>query len=81
VGDGSRGWTDRRFFERILVTAGTLEAPEELLDQLAPCGFMVVPLGPRDNQRVTLITRSNRGLQYQSLLPVRFVPLVRENCP
>jgi len=78
AGDGSRGWPEYRLFDRIIVTAGTQEVPEELLGQLAPCGFMVIPIGPRDDQRITLITRIDGRLDYQSLLPVRFVPLVRE---
>ncbi len=77
AGDGTRGWPEFRRFERIIVTAGTETVPEELLDQLAPCGFMVIPLGLRDDQRVTLVTRSNGRIESQPLLPVRFVPLVR----
>jgi protein-L-isoaspartate(D-aspartate) O-methyltransferase len=75
-GDGSQGWPDFRLFERIIVTAGTEQVPEELLKQLAPCGFLVIPLGPRGNQRITLITRSNGRVTSQSLLPVCFVPLL-----
>lgn len=77
VGDGSKGWPEFRLFDRIIVTAGTDEVPDELLDQLAPGGFMVIPLGPLDSQRVTLVTRTGGHLEYQPLLPVRFVPLVR----
>ncbi len=76
VGDGTRGWPESRLFERIIVTAGAEEAPKALLDQLAPRGFMVIPLGSRYDQRITLITRSPGNLEYQTLLPVRFVPLV-----
>jgi protein-L-isoaspartate(D-aspartate) O-methyltransferase len=78
AGDGTRGWPEFRLFERIIVTAGAKEAPPELLDQLAPCGFMVIPLGSRDDQSITLITRNGGRMEYQTLLPVRFVPLVRE---
>ena len=78
AGDGTRGWPEFRLFERIIVTAGASEAPPELLDQLAPSGFMVIPLGTRDDQRITLITRNDGRIEYQTLLPVRFVPLVRE---
>jgi protein-L-isoaspartate(D-aspartate) O-methyltransferase len=77
AGDGTRGWPEFRQFERIIVTAGTETVPEELLDQLAPCGFMVIPLGSRDDQRITLVTRCNGRIESQPLLPVRFVPLVR----
>ena len=78
AGDGTRGWPDFRLFDRIIVTAGARQVPDELLDQLSPCGAMVIPLGPRDDQRITLITRNDGRIEYQTLLPVRFVPLVRE---
>ncbi len=78
AGDGTKGWPHYRLFDRIIVTAGAGEVPEDLLDQLAPCGFLVMPLGPRDGQRITLITRSNGKIIYQTLLPVRFVPLLPE---
>ncbi len=75
-GDGTLGWPDNRLFDRIIVTAGTHEVPDALLDQLAPCGSMVIPLGPRYDQRITLITRTDGHEEYQSLIAVRFVPLV-----
>ncbi len=75
-GDGTKGWPKRRLFDRILVTAGTNEVPPDLLDQLAPCGALIIPLGPPDDQRLTLITRSNSHMERQALLPVRFVPLL-----
>jgi protein-L-isoaspartate(D-aspartate) O-methyltransferase len=80
-GDGTRGWPDFRYFERIIVTAGAEAVPEDLLRQLAPCGFMVMPLGPSGEQRITLITRGNGRFVHQPLLPVRFVPLVPEQRP
>jgi protein-L-isoaspartate(D-aspartate) O-methyltransferase len=75
-GDGTKGWPGGRLFERIIVTAGTDEVPAVLMDQLAPGGLMVVPLGRHDTQRITLISRSNGRLTYQPLIPVRFVPLL-----
>ena len=75
-GDGIRGWPGNRLFDRILVTAGAHEIPAALLDQLALCGAMVIPLGPRHNQRITLVTRNRTGLHTQTLIPVQFVPLV-----
>ncbi len=75
-GDGVRGWPDHRFFDRIIVTAGASEVPGALIDQLGECGAMVIPLGPRHDQRITLVTRSCGRDDYQSLIPVRFVPLV-----
>jgi protein-L-isoaspartate(D-aspartate) O-methyltransferase len=76
VGDGTKGWPDKRLFDRIIVTAGTRQVPDALLDQLSPCGAMLLPLGPRYDQRITLITRMNDHLEHQSLIPVQFVPLV-----
>ena len=75
-GDGMKGWPYNRFFDRIIVTAGTTEAPDALLDQLARCGSMVIPLGPRFDQRITLVTRTNGHLEYQTLIAVQFVPLL-----
>ncbi len=75
-GDGTKGWPYNRPFDRIIVTAGAAKAPDALLDQLAPCGSMVIPLGPRHDQRITLVTRMNRHLAYQTLISVQFVPLL-----
>ncbi len=77
-GDGTKGWPDGRLFERIAVTAGTDEVPAALIDQLAPGGLMVVPLGRHDTQRITLVSRSDGRVRYQPLIPVRFVPLLPE---
>ncbi len=75
-GDGTKGWPTFRLFDRIIVTAGAGNIPAPLLDQLAPCGAMIIPAGHRDDQRITLITRNDGYLEYQSLLSVRFVPLL-----
>jgi len=76
VGDGTKGWPHKRLFDRIIVTAGTRQVPDALLDQLAPCGAMLLPLGPRYDQRITLVTRMDGHIEYQTLIPVQFVPLV-----
>ncbi len=75
-GDGTMGWPCNRLFDRIIVTAGAAQPPEALLDQLAPCGSMVIPLGARCEQRITLVTRTNGHVEYQTLIPVQFVPLL-----
>jgi len=76
TGDGTKGWPHKRLFDRILVTAGADQVPDALLDHLSPCGAMVIPLGPRYDQRITLVTRTNGHMEYQTLIPVQFVPLV-----
>ncbi len=75
-GDGTKGWPDNRHFDRIIVTAGAAQAPDALLGQMARCGSMIIPLGPRYDQRITLVTRTNGHLEYQTLIPVQFVPLL-----
>jgi protein-L-isoaspartate(D-aspartate) O-methyltransferase len=81
-GNGTKGWPDYRLFDRIIVTAASREAPSELIDQLAPSGFMLIPLGSPGCQRITLITRTDGRIERQTLLPVRFVPLLpdRSEC-
>jgi len=78
VADGSKGWPERRTFDRILVAAGSVDVPPALLDQLSPCGAMILPSGPQGRQRLTLITRCNGRTASQRLLPVRFVPLLED---
>jgi protein-L-isoaspartate(D-aspartate) O-methyltransferase len=78
-GDGTKGWPESRLFDRIIVTAAAREAPGGLIDQLTPCGFMLIPLGSSGCQRITLLTRTNGRIERQSLLPVRFVPLLPDS--
>ena len=76
VGDGSRGWAEHAPFDRILVTAAAREAPPALLDQLAPGGRMVVPLGGDDVQQMTLLTKDSAGnMESRPVMPVRFTRL------
>ena len=76
VGDGSRGWAEHAPFDRILVTAAAREVPQALLDELAPGGRMVVPLGGDDVQRLTLVTRNAEGsVGTEEVMPVRFTKL------
>jgi len=75
VGDGSRGWSDHAPFERILVTAAAAEPPSPLVDQLAPGGRMVMPLGGREVQQLSIVEKRNGGVETRALLPVRFTQL------
>jgi protein-L-isoaspartate(D-aspartate) O-methyltransferase len=73
VGDGSRGWLERAPFDKILVTAAADMAPAALLDQLKSGGRLVMPLGPEEMQRLTVIDKDGDGqTRVRSLLPVRF---------
>lgn len=75
--DGSGGWPEQAPFERILVTAAALDVPPALLDQLAPDGIMILPVGDTpDNQQLLKCRRTPDGIDYETLWPVRFVPLL-----
>jgi protein-L-isoaspartate(D-aspartate) O-methyltransferase len=77
VGDGFAGVPAQAPFDRIMVTAAAQEAPEALVAQLAEGGKMVLPLGPRDGtQHLVKLTKTAQGLSRQSLIAVRFVPLL-----
>ncbi|QRM30405.1 protein-L-isoaspartate(D-aspartate) O-methyltransferase [Microvirga sp. VF16] len=73
VGDGSRGWREHAPFDKILVTAAAERAPDGLLAQLKPGGRLVMPLGPEEMQRLTIIDKDEDGqTRTEDLLPVRF---------
>ena len=76
VGDGSRGWSDHAPFDRILVTAAAREVPAALVEQLAPGGRMVVPLGTDEVQQLSVVTRQADGsAAVRGIMPVRFTRL------
>ena len=79
VGDGWQGWPEEAPFDAILVTAAAPEVPQALLDQLAPGGRMVIPLGaPHEQQMLALFEKAADGtVSRRDLLPVAFVPLVK----
>jgi protein-L-isoaspartate(D-aspartate) O-methyltransferase len=76
VGDGSRGWPEHAPFDRILVSAAAPAPPHALGDQLAPGGLMVIPLGGKDVQQLSVVTKAADGaLAVRAILPVRFTQL------
>lgn len=79
VGDGTRGWPPDAPYDAIVVTAGGPEVPPALVDQLAPGGRLVVPVGGRGAQRLVRVRRAADGsLATEDLGGVAFVPLVGE---
>ena len=75
--DGSRGWPDVAPFERIIVTAAAVDVPPVLLDQLAPDGIMILPVGgEEEDQQLLKCRRRGDSVEYETLWPVRFVPLL-----
>jgi protein-L-isoaspartate(D-aspartate) O-methyltransferase len=81
TGDGTRGWPEEAPFDAILAAAGGPEVPAVLLEQLAPGGRLVMPVGStREQQRLVLVTRTGNGRFVQKELgDVRFVPLIGEH--
>lgn len=78
-GDGYAGWPDAAPFDAIVVTAGADSIPPPLIEQLAPGGRLVMPVGdPYVDQRLVLLEKDAAGrVASRDSLPVRFVPLLR----
>jgi len=76
-GDGWDGWPKYAPYDGIIVTAAAPRLPEKLLEQLAPGGRMVIPVGPTGFQDLLLVTRKNDHFEEVSLSAVSFVPLVQ----
>ncbi len=77
VADGSLGWPASAPYDIILVACATPEVPSALVEQLAPEGRLVIPLGRAsdEHQDLRLYRRHQGNLSSVSLFPVRFVPL------
>ena len=78
VGDGTLGWRPFAPYDAILVSAASPEVPAPLVEQLALGGRMVIPLGDRASQALTLVERHADGVRTSTIAGVRFVPLVGE---
>jgi protein-L-isoaspartate(D-aspartate) O-methyltransferase len=76
VGDGTQGLPELAPFAAIAVAAAAPAVPAALYEQLAQGGRLVVPVGPRREQRLTAVVRSPEGPAMLLGVPCRFVPLV-----
>jgi protein-L-isoaspartate(D-aspartate) O-methyltransferase len=79
VGDGTLGWSAYAPYHAILVAAGGPEVPQPLVDQLTLRGRMIIPLGEKGAQTLTLVRRNASGVEITPLGAARFVPLVGEH--
>jgi protein-L-isoaspartate(D-aspartate) O-methyltransferase len=76
-GDGYQGWPEHAPFDAILVTAAAEEIPQPLLEQLKDGGTMVIPVGGvSDIQSLTVVRKRGDRVFKESILPVKFVPLI-----
>jgi len=77
--DGHRGWPGQAPFDGIIVTAAPPQVPESLLEQLAPGGRLIIPVGEQHpNQTLLRITRTESGFETEKLGKVAFVPMVED---
>lgn len=78
-GDGTLGWPAEAPYDAILVSAGAPEMPSALVDQLAPGGRIVIPVGRSGfGQQLVRARRVGEGIEYDDLGGVAFVPLIGE---
>lgn len=75
-GDGYLGWPEAAPFDAIVLSAAAPELPTALLDQLAPNGRLVAPLGGRGVQSLIVVTRTPAGFVQREVLDVMFVPML-----
>lgn len=76
AGDGYLGWPEVAPFDAIVVCASAPEVPRPLLEQLAPGGRLVIPVGERSYGELMVVRKiADGGVSSESLMPVLFVPL------
>ncbi len=77
-GDGYAGWPEHAPFDRIMVTAAPPDIPAPLLEQLAPGGRLVIPVGEQGRtQWMTVVDKTGVGIVSRRTIPVQFVPFTR----
>ncbi len=82
VGDGTYGWREEAPYTAIMVTAGAPRVPRILIEQLAVCGRLVIPVGSRYSQALLKLTRLSEDpddLKQEELGGCRFVDLIGEH--
>ena len=78
VGDGTLGWRPFGPYDAILVAAASPDIPAPLVEQLAPNGRLIIPLGDRRAQTLTVVQRAGDEIRSSTVADVRFVPLLGE---
>jgi protein-L-isoaspartate(D-aspartate) O-methyltransferase len=77
VGDGTRGWAEHAPFDAVLITAAAAGPPHALVEQLKPGGRLVLPLGDKDIQQLSVVRKHPDGSTETTRwpMPVRFTQL------
>ncbi|MGE5143342.1 MAG: protein-L-isoaspartate(D-aspartate) O-methyltransferase [Acidobacteriota bacterium] len=79
LGDGTLGWAGYAPYDAILVAAGGPSIPAPLVEQLGPSGRLLIPVGERGRQTLTLVERTAEGVRTTALGDALFVPLLGEH--
>lgn len=76
LGDGTLGWREYSPYDAIIVSAGAPSIPPALESQLADGGRLLIPIGDKEEQMLTLFRKQGERLERRDIVPVRFVPLI-----
>jgi protein-L-isoaspartate(D-aspartate) O-methyltransferase len=76
LGDGTLGWREYAPYDGIVVSAGAPAVPPALESQLAEGGRLLIPIGDKEEQMLTLFIKRGGRLERRDITPVRFVPLI-----
>jgi len=74
--DGTFGWIEESPFDAIIVTAGSPDIPQPLIDQLGVGGRLVIPVGDAFVQDLFRVTKEEEGIKKEDLGGCRFVKLI-----
>lgn len=78
IGDGYAGWPEEAPFDAVVVTAAPDYIPQPLIEQLKPGGRLVIPVGDYYQELVVVEKLADGTTRKRDVIPVRFVPLTRE---
>lgn len=78
IGDGYKGWPEHAPFDAIIVTCSPTHVPDDLKNQLAEGGRMIIPVGDYPVQQLVLLEKVKGKIREKEVLPVRFVPMISE---
>ena len=77
-GDGYSGWLEHAPFDVIIVAAAPEHTPQPLIDQLAPGGRLVIPVGKYYQELIVIEKQPDGSVKRRSVAPVAFVPMTRD---
>lgn len=79
VGDGYKGWEEYSPFDGVIVTCAPSHVPQPLIDQMTEGGKMVIPVDVAYGQDLILLIKKDGKVERESITPVRFVPMTKED--